>query len=280
MYFSKNFGTCAAFLTPFFFLPAFISFCSVFRVHSSRPTFSVVAVMDVSPMLTKNAVMRILCQEYECDSAPYILQVIGVNYIHATPNTHGASCHRVECKLSDGTHYFTGVLAKQLSSLYIVDRLECGASVLLSKYVRQPLSDGKSTVICLDLSIVGSPISVISNPEEYIVPHPPTAPSHNFVSVECDGHCPSCGEDPCDWVVVGPHIVKSIFQRNGDAEISGPLTKASRFSAYGMFTRAKYGELGKGNRKKLPDCVTNGLRDNFPDPNKKYVGFMRGDRAD
>jgi hypothetical protein len=38
--------------------------------------------------------------------------------------------------------------------------------------------------------------------------------------------------------------------------------------------------LGKGNRKKLPDCVTNGIQDNFPDPNKKYVGFMRGDRAD
>ncbi len=41
-----------------------------------------------------------------------------------------------------------------------------------------------------------------------------------------------------------------------------------------MYARLKFGYLGKGNRKALPSCVTDGIRANFPDPNDSYVGFV------
>jgi hypothetical protein len=43
-----------------------------------------------------------------------------------------------------------------------------------------------------------------------------------------------------------------------------------------MYTHAKHGYLGKGNRTPLPSCVLNYIRSNFPDRKGKdnSVGFI------
>ncbi len=50
--------------------------------------------------------------------------------------------------------------------------------------------------------------------------------------------------------------------------------KSYWFAAYRMYARVKYGYIGKGYRKPLPLCVTNGIREKFPGPKHAYVGFQ------
>ncbi len=50
--------------------------------------------------------------------------------------------------------------------------------------------------------------------------------------------------------------------------------KSYQFAAYQANARVKYVYLGKGNRKPLPLCVTNGIRGNFPDPKSVYVSYQ------
>jgi hypothetical protein len=52
------------------------------------------------------------------------------------------------------------------------------------------------------------------------------------------------------------------------------INKQCWFASYQMFTRAKLGYIGKGNRVQLPPCVSSGIRNQFPDPNQSYVGFI------
>jgi hypothetical protein len=52
------------------------------------------------------------------------------------------------------------------------------------------------------------------------------------------------------------------------------VNKSRWFAAYQMYTRIKHGYLGRGNRTPLPKCVSDNIRNNFPDCNNYYVGFM------
>jgi hypothetical protein len=87
--------------------------------------------------------------------------------------------------------------------------------------------------------------------------------------------CHICNEDPCNWNLYGRAIVHSVrSSRSIDSVVSLSDNKSCRYNAYGMYARLKSGYLGKGNCKKLPSCVTDGIRANFPDPNDTYVGFV------
>lgn len=44
--------------------------------------------------------------------------------------------------------------------------------------------------------------------------------------------------------------------------------------AYRTFIAWIYGILGKGNRKVIPSCALNAVREVFPNPNARYVGFL------
>ncbi|PIO27687.1 hypothetical protein AB205_0011630 [Aquarana catesbeiana] len=44
--------------------------------------------------------------------------------------------------------------------------------------------------------------------------------------------------------------------------------------AYRTFIAWIYGILGKGNRKVIPSCAVNAVREVFPDPNVCYVCFL------
>ena len=47
-----------------------------------------------------------------------------------------------------------------------------------------------------------------------------------------------------------------------------------RKGAYKLFTYMKFGHLGKGTRIPVPDCVTQKIREKYPEPDGNYVGFQ------
>jgi hypothetical protein len=109
--------------------------------------------------------------------------------------------------------------------------------------------------------------------------------------------CEHCGETPCRMLW---EETDEIFEENdisllgkfniswaADDDGDGPLCtrsealklctaedlKAARFKMYQRFCSMINGVLGKRKRVELPDCVTNKIKANYPDPNEEYVGF-------
>jgi hypothetical protein len=99
--------------------------------------------------------------------------------------------------------------------------------------------------------------------------------------------CQSCNMSPCDWLTYGPGILLHLnnnyvgFYMNEDGNVvHNQVDKATtitnwqlHFLPYSAFTSAKHDYLEKKNRTPLPFCVQNGIRDQFPDVDKNYVGF-------
>lgn len=48
-----------------------------------------------------------------------------------------------------------------------------------------------------------------------------------------------------------------------------------RFGCYRLASNLLYGYLGSGNRRALPVCVENFIKQTFPDPQGFYVGFKK-----
>ena len=102
-------------------------------------------------------------------------------------------------------------------------------------------------------------------------------------SVEDDDPvCPVCGGTPCAWEEFGEEVVESlermyehredgfVFNANGELMSMANL----HFECYTMFTRAKYGVLGKKKCIPAPGCVEQHFRDRYPAPDGNYTGFM------
>ncbi len=147
--------------------------------------------------------------------------------------------------------------------------------VSLQNYITQSLSKEKSVLICLDLTIVGLHDSIIGSPSEYIPSSPDVIEEIEFVGVSSGGVCSHCEQMPCEWLLYGPIIVHSVRATHGsNPNVDRLLTnKSCRHSTNTMYTRTKFGYLGKGNRVPLPNCVVNGVRGNFLDPSNNYVRF-------
>ncbi len=97
----------------------------------------------------------------------------------------------------------------------------------------------------------------------------------NVVSINVVGLCEHCEQNPCDWAVYGHTIVDSVRSKHATVSMDECLSnKTFHNAAYTMYAGVKFGYLGKRNRRALPHCVMNGIRLNFPDPNKFYVGFV------
>jgi hypothetical protein len=57
-------------------------------------------------------------------------------------------------------------------------------------------------------------------------------------------------------------------------EVMGKTNKEIRFALYSYMSKVLHGYLGKGNRRKLPDCVTREVHDSYPKKNgETYTGF-------
>jgi hypothetical protein len=82
--------------------------------------------------------------------------------------------------------------------------------------------------------------------------------------------CVYCGQTPCDWALFKEEIVE-------ECEVLEELkhsNKEIRHHAYRLYTRLKHGVLRKYDRRPLPICVRGEIMDNWPDPNRSYVGFQ------
>jgi len=182
----------------------------------------------------------------------------------------------MEFLLSDGVHFCSMTLAKRLHTLIQQAQLRRGAVLRLNNYITQPLDEDKLVAICLDVTIVSSVELLIGDPSEFIPISQMDNFAKDFVGNSNGNLCEHCKEEPCDWNLHGPTIVQSVRSSHGITQCleSISLNKTSRFAAYSMYARVKLGFLGKGNRKPLPACVTNGIRANFPDPSNTYVGFV------
>jgi len=86
--------------------------------------------------------------------------------------------------------------------------------------------------------------------------------------------CEICLSCPCDWT---GYFLDEDLQLLGKAEDLDETPeydhKKVRFWCYQQCIYYKYGNVRKNKRIKIPSCVKDKIRENFPDPDNKYVGF-------
>ena len=89
--------------------------------------------------------------------------------------------------------------------------------------------------------------------------------------------CPHCSQYPCIWYSL----------EEGVAELADPLMAADveakqiRYTVYRHCSLELFGNTGKGNRKKLPQCVVNEIHDCWPAASlEDYTGFKEGSKSE
>lgn len=85
--------------------------------------------------------------------------------------------------------------------------------------------------------------------------------------------CIHCENTPCSWSVHRAEMVEHaanvlVVDRDDNAE----MLSSKRKTLYRMMSHLLNGHMGKGNRKPHEECVKQGIRDIFPDPNGKFMG--------
>jgi hypothetical protein len=82
--------------------------------------------------------------------------------------------------------------------------------------------------------------------------------------------CEHCNENPCLMVTY-----EKEFDDFSDSLIgTGQAPRACRYASYRFMVRLIHGVLPKGDRRKLPLCITREIHDNFPESDGNYVGFL------
>jgi hypothetical protein len=82
--------------------------------------------------------------------------------------------------------------------------------------------------------------------------------------------CMECGYTPC--IVLQEY--NNITEIGETHEEMGKSNNEIRFALYGYMSKALYGYLGKGNRRKLPGCVIREVHDSYPEKDgETYTGF-------
>jgi hypothetical protein len=195
--------------------------------------------------LTSIGIQKFFSLSGEDERVPITLQVLEVH--QPTPN-------RIEVQLSDGVHFCHMTLPKRLHALIQQYQVCRGAVLRLNNYITQPLDEDKLVAICLDASLVSSTEFVIGDPSEFIPISQMDNLTKDFVGNSNGNLCEYCKEEPCDWNLYGPTTVQSVRCSHGSTRHleSISLNKTSRFHAYGMYARVKFGYLGKGIWKPLP----------------------------
>jgi hypothetical protein len=224
-------------------------------------------------MLTVHGIECAFSLPLDQDRVPITLQVLEVESITSDSSL---SPVRVEVTFSDGVHRSPMILSRRLN--HLASELHQGDIVTLTNYISQRLDDNKLVVICLDVAVVTASEDIIGNPSDFVLLSADVDQPIDFIGTTVVGLCNDCQQNPCDWSLFGPSIVDCIRSTisNTPSVDRYHTNKQCRFAAYQMYTRAKLGYLGKGNRVQLPQCVSTGVRNNFPDPNNSYVGFVPG----
>jgi len=224
-------------------------------------------------MLTVRGIKCAFTLPLDQDRVPLTLQVLEVESVTSDSSLPPV---RVKVTLSDGIHRSPMILARRLH--HLGNELHQGDIVTLTNYISQRLNDDTIVVICLDITVVTALEEIIGNPSDFVLVSSNVDQPIDFIGNTVDGLCNDCQQSPCDWSLFGPSIVDCVHSTisNTPSVDRYHTNKQCRFAAYQMYTRAKLGYLGKGNRVQLPQCVTTGVRNNFPDPNNSYIGFIPG----
>jgi hypothetical protein len=104
-----------------------------------------------------------------------------------------------------------------------------------------------------------------------------------------DVTCELCSCKPCDWVQFGDVLLREVAEKFDHVFVDGEEdkvesfidndtgitvgTNTNQFFMYRKFTAPKHGVLGKGRRKKLSQCVQDGIKSYYPDMAGQYVGI-------
>jgi hypothetical protein len=197
------------------------------------------------------------------------LQVLDVS-VESSSNSS-----RTQVTISDGVHFFPVMLAKHLQRFVDCGDISRGAFVSVTNYVLQTLSNRKIVIICLDLSVMSVGEAVNGSPLEFIPPPTMSKEEIEFIGVTSDNVCLYCEQIPCEWLHYGRSVVDSVRAKSSSSPSTdiSLINKSCRHDAYRMYTRAKYGYMGKGRRVPLPTCVVDGIRANFPDMDNNYICF-------
>jgi hypothetical protein len=107
-----------------------------------------------------------------------------------------------------------------------------------------------------------------------LVAHVPVGSSCDFLvvvdnEVACV-NCDLCGDTPCVWLVEKDRVIANDMAENGTPVTVVNSTRRKLAFRY-MFRCINAGPGRQGVRKKLPECVENGVRELFPD--LVYMGF-------
>jgi hypothetical protein len=101
--------------------------------------------------------------------------------------------------------------------------------------------------------------------EEELPDNPPCAEEDE--PMEDGWFCPQCSELPCQFLQWQEKLKRIVDCMNPDKS-----NKQKRFKLYRHVIRCRHGTLGKGNRKPLPSCFEQGMRDLYP--SEKYTGYQ------
>jgi Zn ribbon nucleic-acid-binding protein len=80
--------------------------------------------------------------------------------------------------------------------------------------------------------------------------------------------CPQCLESPSQFLQWQEELERIVDCMNPDLS-----NKQKRYELYQHVTRHRHGTLGKSNRKPLPSCFEQGMRDLYPS-SEKYTGYQ------
>jgi len=73
-------------------------------------------------------------------------------------------------------------------------------------------------------------------------------------------------------------MLPTVGENREFSDLTHDERKAIRYACYGRFHTLIHGIGKKRKRNKLPDCVVDGIRENFPEPvNGEYVGFRHAE---
>lgn len=96
----------------------------------------------------------------------------------------------------------------------------------------------------------------------HLLPSPPSSPPTAM-------SCNHCNSDSCHRGAYATML------RNVAAGFAPNISPAAaRYELYRAYIFAEHGHLGFGNRRVVPLCVRDFIREMFPDPKDNYVGHV------
>ena len=91
--------------------------------------------------------------------------------------------------------------------------------------------------------------------------------------------CEHCCKSLCLWSRYEDVVMRNYYDEvedtiNVDNGTIDEINSRKRKALYKLYVWYRFGRLGKGIRKVLPQCVKDGIRNHFPELDNDYMGHM------